>query len=152
MSIHKKKILNDFNNTNLQIKNNNNKINIELLNEDITKWQIVFNGPDKTPYENGIFKLLFSFPETYPFKPPVVKFLNKVYHPNISNKGEICLDILSDQWTPTIFMYDIIQYIISLLENPNSKDPLNPSVSRVYKTNIEEFKETAKEWTLLYAK
>ena len=55
-----------------------------LENEgDLSKWLILMQGPKETPYENGLFKLKFTFPENYPFKAPDVKFGTTVYHPNI---------------------------------------------------------------------
>jgi ubiquitin-protein ligase len=54
-------------------------------------WQAVIFGPDDTPWEGGTFKLLLEFTEDYPNKAPAVRFLTKMFHPNIYNDGQICL-------------------------------------------------------------
>jgi ubiquitin-conjugating enzyme E2 A len=60
----------------------------------MTKWEAIIFGSDDTEWEGGIFKLLIEFTDEYPQKPPIVKFLTKMFHPNIYVNGEICLDIL----------------------------------------------------------
>jgi ubiquitin-conjugating enzyme E2 T len=49
-----------------------------------------------TPYEKGIFKLEIIVGERYPNEPPQITFITKVYHPNIDDKGRICLNILKN--------------------------------------------------------
>ena len=61
---------------------------------NIMIWEAVIIGPPDTPFEDGTFKLKLEFTEEYPNKPPVVKFISKMFHPNIYNDGSICLDIL----------------------------------------------------------
>ena len=68
------------------------------------------NRPDDTPWEGGTFKLLLEFTEDYPNKPPAVRFLSKIFHPNVYNDGKICLDILQNQWSP---IYDIAAILTS---------------------------------------
>jgi len=80
------------------------------MDNNILEWQAVIFGPDETPWEGGTFKLMLEFTEDYPNKAPSVRFLTKMFHPNIYNDGQICLDILQNQWSP---IYDIRLYYIS---------------------------------------
>ena len=72
-----------------------------------------------TPFEDGTFKLLLTFDESYPNKPPTVKFLSRMFHPNVYANGELCLDILQNRWSPTYDVAAILTSIQSLLHDPN---------------------------------
>ena len=109
-------------------------------------------GPSDTPYENGIFHLNIEFPQNYPFNPPKVKFITKIYHCNINSKGGICLDILKNEWSPALTISKVLLSISSLLNEPNPDDPLAPDIAKLYKKNKEEHNKVAREWTLKYAK
>jgi len=112
-------------------------------------------GPENSPYENGIFTLDIVVPERYPFEPPKVKFLTKIYHPNIDDGGRICLDTLKMEpkgaWTPSLNVSTVLTTIRLLLEEPNGEDGLMPDVTEVFKQNRPKFFATAKEWTKKYA-
>ena len=120
--------------------------------DDILAWQGSIYGPEDSPYSGGIFFLDIRFPEEYPFKPPCVKFTTKIFHPNIDDEGNICLDVLKDQYSPALTVSKIMLSICSLLTDPNPNDPLVTEIANLYQNNIEEYKEKAKEWTDKYAK
>ena len=94
-------------------------------------------GPNDSPFQGGIFNLSIHFPTDYPFKPPIIffNFITKIYHPNISSSGSICLDILKQQWSPALTINKILLSICSLLTDPNPDDPLVPEAANLFKNN-----------------
>ena len=70
---------------------------------------------DTVTFQDRTFKLTLEFSEEYPNKPPVVKFLSKMFHPNIYADGGICLDILQNRWSPTYDVSAILTSIQSLV-------------------------------------
>ena len=119
--------------------------------EDIYKWEGVIFGPDDSPYSGGVYKLKILFPTEYPFKCPNVTFLTKIYHPNISASGVICLDILKTNWSPALTVTKVLLSICSLLTDPNPKDPLVPEIADLYTNDREQYEQNARSWTLKYA-
>lgn len=119
--------------------------------DDIFHWSATIMGPEGSPYQGGIFYLNIVFPQNYPFKPPKVTFITKVYHPNINSSGGICLDVLKDQWSPALTVDKILLSICSLLTNPNPDDPLVPDIAKQYTNNRLAYDMTAREWTQYYA-
>lgn len=119
--------------------------------DNLFEWQANIFGPIDSPYEGGVFKLEIKFPEEYPFKPPKIKFRTKIYHPNISANGSICVDILKDNWSPALTISKVLLCITSLLTDPNPDDPLVPDIAHLYNTNKERYEQTAREWTATYA-
>ena len=114
-------------------------------------WDAVILGPTGTPYAGGIFKLEIHFPTDYPFKSPKVVFNTKIYHPNISPSGAICLDILKNNWSPALTISKVLLSICSLLSDANPSDPLVPEVADIYVKDRARYDDTARLWTNLYA-
>jgi ubiquitin-conjugating enzyme E2 D/E len=119
--------------------------------DDIFKWEGVIMGPSDSPFAGGVYNLRIQFPVDYPFKCPNITFTTKIYHPNISSSGVICLDILKSQWSPALTIGKVLLSICSLLTDPNPSDPLMPDIAHEYTTNKEKYDATAREWTIMYA-
>ena len=119
--------------------------------DNIYLWDGMIIGPTDSPYSGGIFKLEIHFPTEYPFKPPKVVFTTRIYHPNISSTGAICLDILKSQWSPALTVSKVLLSICSMLNDPNPNDPLMPDIADEYKNNRESFDKNARVWTQNYA-
>uniref|UniRef100_A0A2P2LU09 Ubiquitin-conjugating enzyme E2 35 n=1 Tax=Rhizophora mucronata TaxID=61149 RepID=A0A2P2LU09_RHIMU len=101
-------------------------------------FNVMILGPTQSPYEGGVFKLELFLPEEYPMAPPKVRFLTKIYHPNIDKLGRICLDILKDKWSPALQIRTVLLSIQALLSAPNPDDPLSENIAKHWKTNETE--------------
>jgi ubiquitin-conjugating enzyme E2 D/E len=121
------------------------------VEDDLFEWQATIMGPKDSPYEGGLFYLRIHFTKDYPFKPPKIHFITKIYHCNVNSSGGICLDILKKEWSPALTISKVLLSICSLMTDPNPDDPLVTSIADLYKSNREEHDKKAREYTLLYA-
>ncbi|XP_040599783.1 ubiquitin-conjugating enzyme E2 2-like [Mesocricetus auratus] len=119
--------------------------------DNLLHWQATIMGPEDSPYEGGVFFLSIHFPFNYPYRPPEISFITRIFHPNISKKGSICLDILNSKWSPALTISNVLLSICSLLCDPKPDDPLDPEVATIYHTDLEEYNKLAQEWTQRYA-
>merc|ERR1711879_148362 len=122
------------------------------VGDNLYKWKAIIEGPEKTPYEKGSFSLELEMPPEYPFKAPKVKFLTKIYHPNVKSDGQLCNEVLNDGWSPQLKIPEVLMTIRQVLVEPNPDNPLEPEIAQQFKENRTAFNKTAKEWTKKYAK
>ncbi|KAF9523147.1 ubiquitin-conjugating enzyme/RWD-like protein [Crepidotus variabilis] len=127
-------------------------IRIDLVDESPFHLKGSFPGPQDTPYEGGYFEVDIVIPESYPFQPVKMKFITKIYHPNVSSaSGAICLDILKDAWSPVLTLKSTLISLQSLLCSPEPSDPQDAEVAKHYMTSKSSFEDTARYWTQIYA-
>ncbi|KAK5648241.1 hypothetical protein RI129_003133 [Pyrocoelia pectoralis] len=130
-------------------------ISLTSKDETLTAFEGSIIGPENTPYYKGIFNLEILIPENYPFSPPSMKFLTKLYHPNIDENGRICLDLIKmppkGNWKPTIGLEGLLIAVKMLLEHPNPDDPLMMEIAKEFKNDKAVFERKAKKYTEEYA-
>ncbi|ERN06235.1 hypothetical protein AMTRI_Chr06g170390 [Amborella trichopoda] len=128
-------------------------VSITLHGDDISHLSGTISGPIETPYEGGTFQIDIQLPASYPFEPPKMQFLTKVWHPNISSQnGAICLDILKDQWSPALTLKTALLSLQALLSSPAPDDPQDAVVAQQYNQDYPTFVSTARYWTETFAK
>jgi len=127
-------------------------IKAESIGDDITKLRGSFEGPPGTAYEGGKYDINIEIPNEYPFRPPIMKFATKIWHPNVSSQtGAICLDTLSTGWSPVLTIKSALLSLQSLLSTPEPKDPQDAEVAQMLIKNPKEFDRVAREWAVRYA-
>src|SRR6478736_3532504 len=112
-----KRLLREYDN--LMKKNKVPGLTVNMMDDNIRYYIMEIDGPNDTPYQEGKFKLELFYTDEYPNSPPKVRFLNKIYHPNVDGWGRICLDILKDKWSPIIQMTTLGLSLIALISSPN---------------------------------
>ncbi|KAM6990094.1 uncharacterized protein LKV04_009659 [Tautogolabrus adspersus] len=114
---------------------------------DFTFWKILMQGPPDTPYEKGVFELYCQFGPDYPVKPPLVRFVTKVYHCNVNSVGRICHNIFDRNYNAHITMREILEAVYGLLIVPEPEDPLDSILAEEFMTSHEEYERQAKKHT-----
>ncbi|KAI8577609.1 hypothetical protein K450DRAFT_250823 [Umbelopsis ramanniana AG] len=125
---------------------------VDLKDDNIFLWDVAIIGSPKTIYEGGYFKATMTFPEDYPFQPPMFRFNNDFYHPNVYSDGRLCISILhppgddpvsgekaEERWNPTQSVESVLMSIISLLADPNCSSPANVDAGVAYRKDSEQF-------------
>ena len=123
-----------------------------INNEDPLDIQIDLEGPKATPYEQGIFRVKLLIPNDFPNVAPKGIFITKIFHPNISEKGEICVNTLKRDWNPRQWsLYNLFEVIKCLLIVPFPQSALNEEAGKLFMENYEEYSKIAKMYTKIYA-
>jgi len=97
--------------------------------------------PDEGFYKNGRFTFTFKVGHSYPHEPPKVKCETTVYHPNIDLEGNVCLNILREDWKPVLTISSIIYGLQYLFLEPNPDDPLNKEAAQMLSQNRRLFEQ-----------
>lgn len=121
--------------------------------EDPLDIQADIEGPQGTPYENGIFRVKLFIPSEFPQVAPKGVFMTKIFHPNVSEKGEICVNTLKRDWNPTKWsLYNLFEVIKCLLIVPFPQSSLNEEAGKMFMENYDEYFRVAKMFTQIHAK
>jgi ubiquitin-conjugating enzyme E2 S len=124
-----------------------------VLNEsDILDIQADIVGPVGTPYAGGVFRCKLVVSCEFPKVPPKGFFLTKIFHPNVSEKGEICVNTLKKDWDPSNWsLGHVFEVIKCLLIVPFPESALNEEAGKVFMEDYEEYAKHARLITDLYA-
>eukprot|EP00049_Salpingoeca_infusionum_P017467 m.353081 g.353081 ORF g.353081 m.353081 type:complete len:235 (-) comp16678_c0_seq1:253-957(-) len=119
---------------------------VSVVDDNLYQWNVAIFGPPDTIFSGGYFKIRMTFPDSYPFNPPKLKFTSPIWHPNVYEDGTICISILhapgpdemsgerpEERWNPTQTVRTILLSVISLLNEPNTSSPANVNASVAYR-------------------
>ncbi|BHF57390.1 hypothetical protein SprV_0100033100 [Sparganum proliferum] len=108
-------------------------------------------GPPGSPYEGGLFYVHILIPDSHPMRPPVIRFLTRILHPNISFHGDIGLDCIRHNWSLALTLDKLLLSVQSLLTDPYTKVCMEPAIGALYNRDRDKFEELAKLWTWKFA-
>lgn len=112
--------------------------------DDLLSFKLII-CPDEGFYRTGRFVFSFKVGPNYPHEPPKVKCETQVYHPNIDQQGNVCLNILREDWKPVLTINSIVYGLQYLFLEPNPEDPLNKEAAEVLTTNRRLFEQNVQK-------
>ncbi|RKP00473.1 hypothetical protein CXG81DRAFT_26828 [Caulochytrium protostelioides] len=114
--------------------------------KDFFNWEILLEGPEGTPFEDGVYTAVMTFPHDYPLAPPTLRFTCPFWHPNVYSDGTVCISILhppgddpnryehrSERWSPVQSIEKILLSVMSMLAEPNDESGANVEASKQYR-------------------
>ncbi|KAI8345641.1 ubiquitin-conjugating enzyme/RWD-like protein [Mortierella sp. GBAus27b] len=123
-----------------------------ILNEDtITDIQAWIQGPEGTPYEGGRFRIKIQLSADFPQSPPKCFFVTKIYHPNVSKQGDVCVSTLKKDWKRDLGLRHILLVVKCLLIVPNPESALNEEAGRQLLERYDDYAKHARLMTSIHA-
>lgn len=124
-----------------------------VANEDnVADVQAEYDGPAGTPYQNGSFRMKLVLSSDFPAVPPKGYFLTRIFHPNVSTSGEICVNVLKRDWRPDLGLRHVLTVIRCLLIEPNAESALNEEAGKLLLESFDDFAKKARLLTDIHAK
>ncbi|TIA90543.1 hypothetical protein E3P99_01543 [Wallemia hederae] len=145
--------LGDFSKECLHLKQNPpDNIRVALNDADVLDVVGYVQGPEGTPYQDGFFKIKFNFGADFPTSPPTCRMLTKIFHPNISKTGEICVSTLKKDWRPEYGIEHILITIKCLLIYPGPDSALDEEAGKLLQESYQDYFNHAQMITAIHAK
>ncbi|KZS86468.1 hypothetical protein SISNIDRAFT_461673 [Sistotremastrum niveocremeum HHB9708] len=126
-------------------------IRIVTNEEDMLDVVGIIAGPSGTPYEGGYFRVKFQFTDEFPAAPPKCRMMTKIFHPNVSSSGEICVNTLKKDWQSTYGIAHILVTVKCLLIYPNPESALDEEAGRELLEDYESYCSRARLITSVHA-
>ena len=110
---------------------------------DLTSFHVEIR-PDEGMWQGAAYDFTFSIDQNYPHQPPRVLCNTPIYHPNINFEGNVCLNILREDWKPVFDINCIIYGLIHIFQEPNADDPLNHAAAEMLRNDPRTFERLVK--------
>jgi len=127
-------------------------IHVIVNDDDITELQAVIDGPADTPYVGGRFRVKLALDKDFPQSPPKGFFLTKIFHPNVSARGEICVNTLKRDWKPDLGIKHVLLTVKCLLIVPNPESALNEEAGKLLLERYDDYCSRARLFTEIHAR
>lgn len=126
-------------------------------------WDIYIYGTENTLYEDTTLHALMEFGYDYPNKPPTMRFISQMFHPNIYPDGKVCISSLhenndddptsyersDEKWSPVLTIRSVVLGVISILNEPNVTSPANVDASKMLNHDEENYNRRVRKLALV---
>lgn len=102
-------------------------------------WDATITGPERTPWEGGLYSLEIRFSHQHPYRPPFVVFTTKMFHPNITTDGVPAIDILQSRWNSKIRLNTVLNELKTLLGSPSPLYPVHLEAAELFRTARKQY-------------
>ncbi|KAJ7030115.1 ubiquitin-conjugating enzyme/RWD-like protein [Mycena alexandri] len=126
-------------------------IRVQTSEDNMLDLTGIIEGPEGTPYAGGYFKVKFSFTEEFPAAPPKCRFSTKLFHPNVSSSGEICVNTLKKDWQASYGIEHILITVKCLLIYPNPESALDEEAGKLLLEDYASYCSRARLITSVHA-
>ena len=124
---------------------------IESDENSVSEVHALISGPEGTPFVGGAFRIKLVISGDYPNSPPKGYFLTKIFHPNVANNGDICVNTLKKDWTAEVTLTHVLQVIRCLLIVPFPESSLNDEAGKMFMDSYDEYAARARIVTEVHA-
>lgn len=107
-------------------------------------WDATIMGPELSPWEGGLFSLEIRFSSQHPYRPPHIRFITKMFHPNITADGIPALDLVQTRWTHNVRLAKILSDLQAMLAEPSPLYPVNEVSAHMYRTDRRQYDRKAR--------
>lgn len=132
-------------------KNPPEGITLKFDDEKVTNINATIQGPVGTPFEGGEFVCKLILGQDFPQVPPKGLMRTRIFHPNVSKEGEICVNTLKKDWSASLGLGHVLTVIRCLLIHPNPDSALNEDAGKLLQESYEEYAERARIMTKIHA-
>ena len=119
--------------------------------DTLQELSLELKGPEETPFAGATFYVTMIFDDQYPTMPPKAFFRTKIFHPNISERGEVCVNTLKRDWTPDLGIRHVLAVLRCLLIEPNPESALNEEAGRLLLEDYKEYFKRAQLFAAIHA-
>ncbi|XP_049866611.1 ubiquitin-conjugating enzyme E2 S [Pectinophora gossypiella] len=126
-------------------------VKLLLQDDDLSQLTALIAGPADTPYAGGSFRVRLALGGGYPARPPRAVFETRIFHPNVSAAGEVCVNTLARDWRPELGLAHALLAVRCLLIAPNPDSALNAEAAALLRDDYAEYFARARLYTDIHA-
>ncbi|KAJ1728091.1 hypothetical protein LPJ61_004225 [Coemansia biformis] len=127
-------------------------ISVQVNEDTLSEINATIDGPQDTPYEGGRFLVRLTIDECFPDTPPKGVFVTRIFHPNVSEKGEICVNTLKKDWQKHYGIEHVLVTVKCLLIYPNPESALNEEAGKLLLERYDDYARHARLMTDIHAR